>query len=48
MSTSLKGSATRLGRSAQQGNKMAILKLAGMISGVVIVLWWIWGFFSRR
>jgi len=42
-STSIRGSATRLGRSAQSGNKVAILKLAGIISGVVIVLWWISG-----
>ncbi|EOD50846.1 Snare complex subunit [Neofusicoccum parvum] len=42
-SASLKGSATRLTRMAQSGNKVAILKLAGMIAGVVIVLYWIWG-----
>ncbi|KAL9116643.1 MAG: hypothetical protein Q9187_006832 [Circinaria calcarea] len=45
LSTSLKSSAGRLGRMAQQGNKVAILKLAGGIVGVVIVLWWILGFF---
>lgn len=44
--TSLKGSATRLGRMAQSGNKVAILKLAGIIIGVVVVLWWIWGLFT--
>ncbi|KAK4989215.1 hypothetical protein LTR66_000430 [Elasticomyces elasticus] len=43
-STSLKGSAGRLGRMAQQGNKVAIFKLAAMISAVVIVLWWLSGF----
>ncbi|GAB7349296.1 hypothetical protein MBLNU459_g8439t1 [Dothideomycetes sp. NU459] len=42
-STSLKGSAGRLGRMAQQGNKVAILKLAGIISVIVILLWWIGG-----
>lgn len=42
-STSLKGSAGRLTRMAQQGNKVAILKLAGIISVVVIVLWWVLG-----
>ncbi|KAF2202929.1 hypothetical protein GQ43DRAFT_439292 [Delitschia confertaspora ATCC 74209] len=42
-STSLKGSATRLGRMAQSGNKVAILKLAGIIVGVVVLLYWIWG-----
>ncbi|KAJ4377714.1 hypothetical protein N0V83_000543 [Neocucurbitaria cava] len=41
--TTLKGSATRLTRMAQSGNKVAILKLAGMIIGVVVVLYWIWG-----
>lgn len=41
--TTLKGSAGRLGRMAQSGNKVAIFKLAGIIVGVVIVLYWIWG-----
>ncbi|KAF2453773.1 hypothetical protein BDY21DRAFT_292512 [Lineolata rhizophorae] len=41
-SNSLKGSATRLGRMAQSGNKVAILKLAGIIVVVVVLLWWIW------
>jgi len=45
MSTSLKGSAGRLGRMAASGNKVAILKLSGMIIGVVIGLWLIWGLF---
>jgi blocked-early-in-transport protein 1 len=45
MSTSLKGSASRLGRMAASGNKVAILKLSGMIIGAVIVLWLIWGLF---
>jgi hypothetical protein len=40
--TSLKGSATRLGRMAQSGNKVAVLKLAGILVGVVLVLYWIW------
>ncbi|KAH7119760.1 hypothetical protein B0J11DRAFT_69530 [Dendryphion nanum] len=40
--TSLKGSATRLGRMAQSGNKVAILKLAGIIVGIVLVLYWIY------
>jgi blocked-early-in-transport protein 1 len=39
----LKGSITRLGRTAQAGNKMAILKLAGIIVGVVLVLYWVLG-----
>ncbi|PSK53389.1 hypothetical protein B9Z65_8944 [Elsinoe australis] len=42
-STSLKGSAGRLGRMAQQGNKVAILKLAGIIIAVVVVLYWMLG-----
>lgn len=33
---------------AQQGNKVAILKLAGIIVGVVIVLYWILGLLFGR
>ena len=49
MSTSVKGSAGRLGRMAQQGNKVAILKLAGIIIVTVVVLYWVlgWLFGSR-
>lgn len=43
MSSSLKGSAGRLGRMAQQGNKVAILKLAGILAVVVIALYWVLG-----
>lgn len=35
----------RLTRMAQSGNKVAILKLSGMIVGVVVVLWYVLGFF---
>lgn len=45
MSTNLKGSASRLGRMAASGNKVAIFKLAGMIIGTVLVLWFIWHLF---
>jgi len=45
MGTSLKGSAGRLGRMAASGNKVAIFKLAGMIIGTVLALWFIWGLF---
>jgi len=48
MSTSLKGSAGRLGRMAQQGNKVAILKLAGIIIAAVILLWWLVGLIFSR
>ncbi|KAL8632595.1 hypothetical protein Q9189_001599 [Teloschistes chrysophthalmus] len=48
MTTSIKGSAGRLGRMAQSGNKIAILKLAGMIVGVVVVLYWVLGWLFRR
>ncbi|KAJ4988259.1 Protein transport protein sft1 [Stagonosporopsis vannaccii] len=41
-STSLKGSASRLTRMAASGNKVAVLKLAGMISAVVVVLWFLY------
>jgi len=46
MGSSLKGSAGRLGRMAATGNKIAILKLAGIIIGVVLLLWFIWGLFA--
>jgi len=45
MATSVRGSATRLGRMARQGNKVAIVKLAGGIVVVVCLLWWGLGFF---
>ena len=49
MSTSIKGSAGRLGRMAQQGNKVAILKLAAILVGVVLVAWYLLSFiFSSR
>lgn len=41
MTTSLKGSAKRLGTMASQGNRVAILKLAGIIIGVFVLLYWI-------
>lgn len=43
MSSSIKGSAGRLGRMAQQGNKVAILKLAGILVVTVVLLYWILG-----
>jgi len=45
MGNSLKGSAGRLGRMAASGNKVAIFKLAGMIIGIVLLLWFLWGLF---
>ncbi|KAK4241478.1 hypothetical protein C8A03DRAFT_12248 [Achaetomium macrosporum] len=45
MGTQLKGSATRLGRMAASGNKVAIFKLSGIIIGVVLVLYYIWRLF---
>ncbi|KAF1359264.1 hypothetical protein EJ07DRAFT_120927 [Lizonia empirigonia] len=41
-SSSLKGSAHRLTRMAAAGNKVAVLKLSGMISGVVLLLWFLY------
>ena len=41
-STSLTGSASRLTRMAASGNKVAVLKLAGIISGVVLVLYFLY------
>ncbi|KAL3421788.1 hypothetical protein PVAG01_05944 [Phlyctema vagabunda] len=43
MSSSLKGSAGRLGRMAASGNKVAVMKLAAIIIGVVMILWFLWG-----
>lgn len=45
MTTSLKGSAGRLGRMAAAGNKVAILKLSGLLIGSVLVLYYIWRLF---
>jgi len=45
MGTSLKGSARRLGVMASQGNKVAVLKLAGMVVGVVVVGYWVLSWF---
>ncbi|KAI1387361.1 uncharacterized protein F4822DRAFT_406223 [Hypoxylon trugodes] len=41
MSTQLKGSAGRLGRMAASGNKIAILKLSGIIIGTFLVIYYI-------
>lgn len=41
MATQLKGSAGRLGRMAASGNKVAILKLSGIIIGTVLVLYYL-------
>ncbi|KAK8210700.1 hypothetical protein IWZ01DRAFT_520027 [Phyllosticta capitalensis] len=48
MTSSLKGSATRMTRMAQQGNKVAIFKLAAIIVGAVVLLYWIWGLLFGR
>lgn len=45
MLTGVQGSARRLGTMAAQGNKVAVLKLAGIIVGVVVVLWWLLSWF---
>jgi len=45
MTTSIKGSARRLGVMASQGNKVAVFKLAGIIVATVVVLWWILSWF---
>ncbi|KAI1301091.1 hypothetical protein F5Y03DRAFT_362993 [Xylaria venustula] len=41
MSTQLKGSAGRLSRMAASGNKVAILKLSGILVGTFLVLYYI-------
>lgn len=52
MSTSIRGSAGRLTRMARSGDRVAVLKLAGMIIGGVLVLWfvvgWTWGLVFGR
>ncbi|KAM7207496.1 hypothetical protein V8F20_002182 [Naviculisporaceae sp. PSN 640] len=46
MGSQLKGSATRLGRMAASGNKVAVLKLSGILIGIVIVLYYSFKIFS--
>ncbi|KAL1596823.1 hypothetical protein SLS59_007564 [Nothophoma quercina] len=41
-SSSLKGSASRLTRMAASGNRVAVLKLSGIIIGVVLVLYFLY------
>jgi blocked early in transport 1 len=41
MGSQLKGSASRLGRMAASGNKVAVLKLSGIIIGAFIVLYYL-------
>jgi blocked early in transport 1 len=52
MSTSIRGSAGRLGRMAKSGDKIAVLKLAGILVVTVVVLWWVlslvWGLVFGR
>ena len=47
MGTSIKGSAGRLTRMARSGDKIAVLKLSGILIVTVLVLWfvvgWVWG-----
>lgn len=45
MRTSLSGSANRLGRMAAAGNKVAILKLSGILIGCTLVLYYLWKLF---
>jgi blocked early in transport 1 len=52
MSTTIRGSAGRLTRMAKSGDKVAVLKLAGILVVTVVVLWfvlgWIWGLVFGR
>ncbi|UPX20412.1 uncharacterized protein EKO05_0010644 [Ascochyta rabiei] len=41
-SSSLKGSASRLTRMAASGNKVAVLKLSGLLIGAVLVLYFLY------
>lgn len=47
MSTQLKGSASRLGRMAASGNKVAIFKLSAIIIGCFMVLYYTYKLFFR-
>lgn len=47
MTASLKGSARRLGVMARQGDRIAILKIAGIIVGVGLVIWIVGGWLLR-
>ncbi|KIW96180.1 uncharacterized protein Z519_03247 [Cladophialophora bantiana CBS 173.52] len=52
MSTNIRGSAGRLTRMARQGDKVAVLKVAGIIVVGGLLVWWIGGwilglFFGR-
>lgn len=42
-STNLKGSASRLTRMAKQGDTVAVLKVAGIVVGVGLLLWIVLG-----
>ena len=41
MTTSIKGSARRLGVMASRGDKIAVFKLAGILIAIVLLLYWI-------
>lgn len=41
MTTSIRGSAGRLTRMAKSGDKVAVLKLAGIIIATVVVLYYV-------
>ncbi|KAJ4417954.1 hypothetical protein N0V85_001631 [Neurospora sp. IMI 360204] len=45
MGSQLKGSATRLGRMAASGNKVAILKLSGILIGSFLVVYYLYRLF---
>ncbi|RKF54405.1 hypothetical protein GcM3_209020 [Golovinomyces cichoracearum] len=45
MGTSLRSSAGRLRRMTMSGTKISTLKLAAIIIGSVLILWYLWRFF---
>lgn len=47
MTSSLSGSARRLGHMARQGDRVAILKLAGILIGIGLAVWIVGGFLLR-
>ncbi|OCT53199.1 Protein transport protein sft1 [Cladophialophora carrionii] len=43
MSTNIRGSAGRLTRMARQGDRVAVLKVAGVVIVAALLVWWVGG-----
>ncbi|KAF8476169.1 hypothetical protein BDZ91DRAFT_208967 [Kalaharituber pfeilii] len=46
LSTSLKSSAGRLRHMANNPRRVQVLRVAAIITGAILVLWFVWGFLS--